>query len=490
MAEFYSERHGRKPPLDVDGLVQFVFTEFAELERRGYFWEAFNSYEIHGEEHGARLPQPERYVITKLGRPGLWKWLGDAGRVVAEDDFPTWDRDTLFDVVELFHNVVVAAPILDADGTFEGYSRSSGQSVFREKMNEGLALADPPARLIEDGRIVETVEDNVESEKKSSKNNISISHVHEKGNDAAERLAESLTRRGFQVTLADQLTTAAGPSGSQVAVLGPGFLERNWTRTELDLLADREPSDGREPIILVSHGIDADQVREVDPLLAQRPDLSIDLGLDHVVEAIARALQRGRDDEPQIPGTGIDDDGEVVSLVAKGHGSLFGWFVEHKDQILIGLFVGTVLLGIGAAIKWVPGSSDPNSQGENSVEESGGIDSVRKPEGSEPVTAGGATASEVVEWSDNKKGSPVFSDPMGRPVEGKPTRIPYETKVVVSCFAKNESGMPSVSGFYRIASGEWQGDYVVTDTMTNGGEVGDAATPAVDGRVQECPDEG
>jgi hypothetical protein len=488
MAEFYSERHGRKPPLDVDGLIQFVFTEFADLERREYFWEAFNSYEIHGEEHQARLPQPERYVITKLGRPGLWKWLGDAGRVVAEGDFPTWDRDTLFDVVELFHNVVVAAPIFDADGTFEGYSRPTGQSEFREAMNEGLAMADPPAQLTEDGRIVETVEDSANFEKKPPKNDIFISHVHETGNDAAERLAESLEERGFRVTLADQLTAAAGPSANRVAVLGPDFLEGNWTRAELDLLADREPRGGREPIILVSHGIDADQVREVDPILAQRPDLSIDLGLDRVVEAIARALQRGGDDEPQTPGTGIEDVGSGAVPAAEELGSFLGWFVKHKDQILIGLLVGVVLLGIPAGIKWVPDLLDSNSSGGTIAEETGGGGSAPKPEDSAP--GAGGSESTVVEWSDNTGGSPVFNDPMGSAIEGKPTRIPYGTKVVVSCLAKNESGMRSVSGFYRIASGEWQGDYVVTDTMTNGGKVGDAETPAVDERVQKCPDEG
>lgn len=98
--------------------------------------------------------------------------------------------------------------------------------------------------------------------------------------------------------------------------------------------------------------------------------------------------------------------------------------------------------------------------------------------------------STVVEWADNGEGSPVFADPTGAPVKGKPGRIPYGTEVVVSCFAPNESGMNSVSGFYRIASGEWQGDYVVADTMTNGGEVGDTDTPNVDEEVRKCTSEG
>jgi hypothetical protein len=484
MAESYSERHGRKPRLDIDGLIQFVFTEFAELERRGYFWEAFNSYEIHGEEHEARLLQPERYVITKLGRPGLWKWLGDTERVVAEEDFPTWDRDTLFDVVELFHNLVVAAPILDAEGTFEGYSRPTGQRDFREAINEGLALADPPAQLDEDGRITETAADGPESQEKPT-NNIFISYVHENGNDAAERLAESLKERGFQVSLVDQLTTAADPSGSRVAVLGPGFLEGNWTRAELDLLADREPPDGREPIILVSHGIDADQVRAIDPVLAQRPDLSIDLGLDLVVDAIARALQRGRRDEPQTPGAGSEDDGHAASPAAEERGSFLGWFVKHKDQLLIGIVLLLIGAVITAGIKRLPGLLDSNSGSSSTVGQEGGGSG-----GDSTGTNGGGGEPEasttVVEYADNTLGSPVFADPKGTTVEGSDV-IPYRTEVEVSCFAPNESGgMPSVNGFYLIASGPWKGDYVVADTMTNGGAIGDRTSPSRDKRVPPC----
>jgi hypothetical protein len=60
-------------------------------------------------------------VITHLARPGLWYWLGDLERVVDERDFPPWDLDTLFDVIELFHNLIVSAPSLDFDGSFEGF---------------------------------------------------------------------------------------------------------------------------------------------------------------------------------------------------------------------------------------------------------------------------------------------------------------------------------------------------------------------------------
>lgn len=64
--------------------------------------------------------------------------------------------------------------------------------------------------------------------------------------------------------------------------------------------------------------------------------------------------------------------------------------------------------------------------------------------------------------------------------------IPYETKVEVSCFAEDKSGMASVNGFYLIATGEWKDDYVVANTMTNGGAIGDRTSPGRDPRVKTC----
>jgi len=121
MAESYSERHGRKPPISVEALVELVFRKLRDFEQQGFFYEAFNSYiDPSGEEHPARLPRPDEYVITHLARPGLWTWLGDLERVVDKRDFPSWDLDTLFDVIELFYNLVVSAPMPDGDGGFDG----------------------------------------------------------------------------------------------------------------------------------------------------------------------------------------------------------------------------------------------------------------------------------------------------------------------------------------------------------------------------------
>ena len=71
MAESYSERHGRKPPITVEALVELVFRRLREFEQRGYFHDAFIDWvDPAGEEHPAPIRHPEEYVITHLARPG------------------------------------------------------------------------------------------------------------------------------------------------------------------------------------------------------------------------------------------------------------------------------------------------------------------------------------------------------------------------------------------------------------------------------------
>lgn len=501
MAESYSERHGRKPSIGVEALVELVFRKLADFERRGYFQEALETYrEPSGEEHPARLPHPEQYVIAQLGRPGLWRWLGDLGRVVAEEHFPPWDLDTLFDVIELFDNVVVSAPMHDADEVFEGWSRSQGRHEFREAMNEALPLANPPAQLTDEGRIVEISADRPEPKGEPPRYDVFISHAREEGNGAADLLAQSLEDRGYRVSAAengptqgedlkDQLAAAMGSSRSRVVVLSPEFFAGGWTRAELDLLAEREPTDGRAPIILVSHNVDADEVRAVDPLLAERLGLSIDVGLGTVVRAIERALQRANGDEPRVPGAGADDRNRAedaltntATRASKDRNPIVAWFIRNRDPLVIGMLVtviGGIIVGLflrssGSS----PGGTTGGDTGNTTIPSTTGKRKTEAPPANQ--------SSIVIEYADNREGSPVYSDPTGSPVEGAPGRIPYGAEVAVSCFAANETGMNSVSGFYRVASGRWRGDYVVADTMTNGGPVGTTTTPNIDPRVPRC----
>ncbi|MFI4993427.1 MAG: hypothetical protein ACHQCH_07415 [Solirubrobacterales bacterium] len=94
----------------------------------------------------------------------------------------------------------------------------------------------------------------------------------------------------------------------------------------------------------------------------------------------------------------------------------------------------------------------------------------------------------TLEYADNTTGSPVFASPQGASVAGNlPGRIPYGTKVYVVCWAPNKVVvMSSVTALYLIASGRWAHNYVVSDTMSNGGPLGNTDTPNVDPRVHPC----
>ena len=166
----------------------------------------------------------------------------------------------------------------------------------------------------------------------------------------------------------------------------------------------------------------------------------------------------------------------LISWIASWPGRK-GEHITVGDLIAAAVIAG-VIVAVVVALENGSGSSGGTTAG------TGGGGSAPAQESSESGSR--TNGSTVVEWSDNHEGSPVFAEPTGKPVQSRPGRIPYGTEVLVSCFAPNESGIESVSGFYRIASGEWQGDYVVADTMTNGGEVGDTDTPNVDSRVEPC----
>ena len=93
----------------------------------------------------------------------------------------------------------------------------------------------------------------------------------------------------------------------------------------------------------------------------------------------------------------------------------------------------------------------------------------------------------LFEWADNHLGSPVFAGPRGERVTGVPTRIPYGTRVFITCEVPNRSrAMSSVTAFYLVAEGRWKGDYVVSDTMSNGGPLGNVDSPDVDPAVPRC----
>jgi hypothetical protein len=81
----------------------------------------------------------------------------------------------------------------------------------------------------------------------------------------------------------------------------------------------------------------------------------------------------------------------------------------------------------------------------------------------------------------NRRGTDVFSDPMGDAVTSGPVSIPFETHVLVKCWARNESGMGSINAFYLVETSPWAGEYAPANTFLNADTTG-----SLDPDVPQC----
>jgi hypothetical protein len=107
------------------------------------------------------IPDAEEYLISRLRVSGLGRDLLNGDEPFISPFMPT-DLDLLLDLVELIHAEIVAKPIMIAppDCTdIEGFDKPAGQALFREEINEVLALANPPLELLPIGHVVERSEE-------------------------------------------------------------------------------------------------------------------------------------------------------------------------------------------------------------------------------------------------------------------------------------------------------------------------------------------
>lgn len=324
MDDFYSGRQGSKPPITTAALVELILRKLHELEQVGLFQEAFASYnDASGELRAASIPDPEQYVITHLARPGLFRWLGDLQRVVTERDFPNWDENTLFDVVELYYSVIPSRPVDRQEPRASGVQPDSRQR-FRDSINQALALRKPPLRLREDGKIAADhalelppaaalLLGESSTRHPPDADDVYISHASEDTGSIARPLAEALREHGhrvfsdeFELIAGDRLTSrideALAQSHRVVVILSPAFFAKEWPKRELDSLTTRELASGENLLIPVWHQVNATDVQRYSAALANRPAISSGAGLDVTVAAVERALQRSSEN-PGQPGS-------------------------------------------------------------------------------------------------------------------------------------------------------------------------------------------
>jgi hypothetical protein len=152
--EYFSVRTGSNPNthgFSLSDLNDLFSRLFYQLTGKGYFDEAFGYICVDNGEVPGNVPDVEFDVLMKLRKRQMWP---------IEKYHVDYSEDDLFDMIEYLHEYV-SKPI---DGTYHGYAncgmhwetfnKAEGQSEFREKINELLALYQEPFVLSSDGNIL------------------------------------------------------------------------------------------------------------------------------------------------------------------------------------------------------------------------------------------------------------------------------------------------------------------------------------------------
>ncbi|NLT06631.1 MAG: hypothetical protein GXY03_10020 [Solirubrobacterales bacterium] len=170
--KYFSERHGRGPtaePVSFETLRRLVISALDSLREQGYMQEAFGIECVDGDSDGTLGSDPDAYFLRVIMREGVWPYWRSgqefrprgAPPEASQAPFESWDLDTLFDVVEVMHDLI-SKPIEGRYHSFnecgwhyQTFDKIEGQQVFRNEMNRVLRLADPPFELNEEGHLVE-----------------------------------------------------------------------------------------------------------------------------------------------------------------------------------------------------------------------------------------------------------------------------------------------------------------------------------------------
>jgi hypothetical protein len=106
--------------------------------------------------------------LRRIGRDQIWPyWYADprSSSFITEARAKGWDADTLFDVVEVLHDLVSKPTkirhhdYMNCGDHATAFNRGAGQREYVRQMDEVLQLHDPPYEFGEDGRLIERVPD-------------------------------------------------------------------------------------------------------------------------------------------------------------------------------------------------------------------------------------------------------------------------------------------------------------------------------------------
>lgn len=156
LARYWSERHRRGPrsvPLDLEQLKRLVANVLDDLTERGHFQEAFGySCVDAGDVQGSTGADPNAWFLRVLHRDDVWPY---------NERISNWDEDTLFDVIEVLHDLCAQGidgfyhSFNDCGMHYSAFNREQGHMDYREVMNPVLARYERPLELGVGGRLVE-----------------------------------------------------------------------------------------------------------------------------------------------------------------------------------------------------------------------------------------------------------------------------------------------------------------------------------------------
>ncbi len=130
-----------------------------------------------------------------------------------------------------------------------------------------------------------------------------ISHASEDKDDFVRPLAGILKEYGFRVwydefeleigdSLRESIDKGLVTSSYGIVVLSPKFLNKNWTKYELNSLVAKE-IEGEKVILPIWHNVTKQQVMEYSPMLADKLALSSEtMAIDEIAKRICRALAK------------------------------------------------------------------------------------------------------------------------------------------------------------------------------------------------------
>lgn len=130
-----------------------------------------------------------------------------------------------------------------------------------------------------------------------------ISHASEDKDDFVRPLAGILKEYGFRIwydefeleigdSLRESIDKGLVTSRYGIVVLSPKFLDKNWTKYELNSLVARE-IEGKKVILPIWHNVTKKQVMQYSPMLADKLALSSEnMAINEIAKKVCRALAK------------------------------------------------------------------------------------------------------------------------------------------------------------------------------------------------------